>query len=296
MIFNIQRFSTHDGNGIRTVVFYKGCPLSCWWCSNPESQLFNYSILYDQKFCKNFGDCILAEPKSITASSDGTLQINRELIQNPEKLKNTCISKALLVSGEQKSVDEILSEIEKDQLFYRENGGVTLSGGEPLSQGNELDNLLHQLKVRKINVNIETTLHVNWQKVERCIGLIDTFLIDLKHTHKEKFKTYTGGDVLVVMSNLVRIDNMGVNYIVRIPVIPGFNHSEEEIKEIIDFVSSLKNAREIHFLPYHTFGSEKYKMLGLTYKMGTKKAVKDTELETYVAYAKAKGFKTKIGG
>jgi pyruvate formate lyase activating enzyme len=296
MIFNIQRFSTHDGNGVRTVVFYKGCPLNCWWCSNPESQSFNYSILYDKKFCKNFGDCILTDPTSILRSSDGTLQINREQIQNPEYLKNTCISKALTVSGEQKSVHEILSEIEKDRVFYGKNGGVTLSGGEPLSQGTNLDELLHELKARKISVNIETTLHVGWQKIERCIDLVDTFLIDLKHTQKEKFKTFTGGNVLLVMSNLVRLDNVGVNYIVRIPVIPGFNHSEAEITELINFVSTLKNAKEIHFLPYHTFGKEKYQMLGLNYKMEKTKAVKDTELETYIACAEGKGFKTKIGG
>ncbi|WP_346857338.1 glycyl-radical enzyme activating protein [uncultured Draconibacterium sp.] len=296
MIFNIQRFSTHDGNGVRTVVFYKGCPLSCWWCSNPESQSFNYSFLYDKKFCKNFEDCILIEPKSISRSSDGSLQINREQIQNPENLKNTCISKALTVSGEQKSVDEILSEIEKDRVFYGKNGGVTLSGGEPLSQGIYLDELLHALKVRKISVNIETTLHVAWQKIERCIGLVDNFLVDLKHTQKDKLKKYTGGNTSLVMSNLIRLDNAGVNYIVRIPVIPEFNHSEVEITELIDFVSTLKNAREIHFLPYHTFGKEKYQMLGLTYKMGSITAVKHTELEPYIALAQNKGFKTKIGG
>jgi len=295
MIFNIQRFSTHDGNGVRTVVFYKGCPLSCWWCSNPESQSFDYSILYDKKFCNAFGDCIKAENKAITRNENG-LKIDRSRIQNAESLKNVCLSKALTVSGEKKSVNEILNEIKKDLPFYRNNGGVTLSGGEPLSQGEELVELLQELKNMQINVNMETTLHVKWEKVERCVGLVDTFLVDLKHTNKDKFKKYTGGDSLTVMSNLVKLDHSEAAYIVRIPVIPGFNHSENEIFEMIDLTSSLKNAKEIHFLPYHTFGEEKYKMLDLPYKMQGIKAVNDEELAPYIQYAKEKGFQTKIGG
>ncbi len=295
MIFNIQRFSTHDGNGIRTVIFYKGCPLRCWWCSNPESQSFEPSILYDQKFCKNFGDCILAEKEAISKTGNG-IQINRSLIQHPENLKNICLSKALTVSGEYKTADEILAEIEKDQLFFREEGGVTLSGGEPLSQGDDLTELLHKLKEKNISVNVETTLHVKWEKVERTLGYVDTFLADLKHTNKEKFRKYTGGDVALVMQNFVKLDNSEVKFIVRIPVIPGFNHSEKEMREMIDFVASLKNSQEINFLPYHTFGAEKYKMLDIPYLMENTKKVEDKELRSYIQYAESKGFKTKIGG
>ncbi|HPF51913.1 MAG TPA: glycyl-radical enzyme activating protein [Draconibacterium sp.] len=295
MIFNIQRFSTHDGIGIRTVVFYKGCPLSCWWCSNPESQSFDYSVLYHKKFCQNFGDCIKVESKAIIRNEKG-LQIDRSLIKNPETLRNVCLTKALTISGEKLSVEEILTEIEKDLPFYRTDGGVTLSGGEPLSQGENMVELLRELKQMQISVNMETTLHVKWEKLERCIGLVDTFLADLKHTNKEKFKKHTGGDSLLVMSNLVKLDHSGANYVIRIPVIPGFNHTEKEIFELIDFASSLKNAKEINFLPYHTFGEEKYKMLDLPYKMKGVKPVEDRELAPYLQYAKGKGFQAKIGG
>ena len=296
MIFNIQRFSTHDGSGIRTLIFFKGCPLRCWWCSNPESQSFDYSILYNVKFCKNFGDCIIAETKAISKSPENAIQINRKQIQNPEKLKNVCLSKALTVSGENKSVSEILEEIEKDKLFYREDGGVTISGGEPLSQGDDLTDLLRKLKEKKINTDIETTLHVKWQKIERCIGLTDTFLADLKHTNKEKFKKYTGGDVELVIENFKKLDGSNTKYIVRIPVIPGFNHTEKEMREIIDFVSSLKNAREINFLPYHTFGLEKYKMLDIPCLMESTELVEEKELKPYMRYAESRGIRTKIGG
>jgi len=295
MIFNIQRFSTHDGIGIRTVVFYKGCPLSCWWCSNPESQSFETSILYHKKFCQNFGDCVKAENKAIKKNENGLL-INRSLIENPEVLRNVCLTKAMTVSGEKKSVEEILAEIKKDKPFYRADGGVTLSGGEPLSQGEDIVELLQELKKMQIDLNMETTLHVKWEKVERCIGLVDTFLVDLKHTNKEKFRKYTGGDSFLVMSNLVKLDHSGANYVIRIPVIPGFNHTEKEIFELIDFASSLKNAKEINFLPYHTFGEEKYTMLDMPYQMKGVKPVEDHELTPYIQYAQEKGFRTKVGG
>ncbi|MCH7658683.1 MAG: glycyl-radical enzyme activating protein [Bacteroidetes bacterium] len=298
MIFNIQRFSTHDGDGIRTVIFYKGCPLRCQWCSNPESQSFGYSVMYDKKKCNNFGDCIKAHNKAITRIINNGIQINRELINEnePEKLKNICASKALTISGESKSVDELLNEIEKDTLFYRDNGGVTLSGGEPLSQGDELKTLLQKLKGRNINVNIETSLHVNWSEVARCIGLVETFLIDLKHIDKDKLKSFTQGDAELVINNINKLTDSDAHVIVRIAVIPGFNHSEDEMKQMIEFVISLKNVNEIHFLPYHTYGVEKYKMLGIDYIFDHKKQVQDSELEPYIRYAQSKGLRTKIGG
>ncbi|MCD6565284.1 MAG: glycyl-radical enzyme activating protein [Bacteroidales bacterium] len=296
MIFNIQRFSTHDGDGIRTVIFYKGCPLRCLWCSNPESQSFDYSVMYDKSRCKNFGDCIKADNKTITRIKNNGIQINRELIKKPEKLKNVCASKALTISGESKSVDELLAEIEKDTPFYQNGGGVTLSGGEPLSHGEELITLLQKLKERNINVNIETSLYVNWRNVDKCIGLVNTFLVDLKHTDKDKFKSFTQGDAGLVMDNLIKLTDSETHVIVRIPVIPGFNFSENEMKQIIEFVTSLKNVNEIHFLPYHTYGVEKYKMLGLNYTFGNKKQIQDSELLPFIQYAQSKGLKTKIGG
>ena len=296
MIFNIQRFSVHDGEGIRTIIFYKGCPLSCQWCSNPEGQSFDYSIMYNKRICRNFGDCIIADNKAITLTNDNGIKIKREHLIEPLGLKDICASKALTVSGEVKSVDELICEIEKDAPFYRDDGGVTLSGGEPLSQGSDLTTLLQQLKNRKINVWLETSLHVNWEKVASCIGKVDVFLVDLKHTNKYKFKTHTMGDAGLVMDNLTKLADSDARIIVRIPVIPGFNHSENELKQMIDFVSSLKNVREIHFLPYHTYGVEKYKMLDMDYIFGVKEAVQDSEIEPYREYAQSIGLETKIGG
>lgn len=296
MIFNIQRFSTHDGQGIRTMIFYKGCPLACKWCCNPESQSFSASLMYNRKLCKNFGDCLKQGEPAITSGIDGII-IDHASINNPEKFCNVCASKALIVSGEEKSINELLIEIEKDLPFYKQSGGgVTLSGGEPLSQGAELNSLLSELKERKINVAIETCLHVAWENVERCIRFTDTFLVDLKHTDPEKFMKFTGGDADLVLNNLRKLAAFHKNLIIRVPVIPEFNHTEQEMRSIINFVVSLKSANEIHFLPFHNLGNEKYKMLGLEYYYSGTGRVTADELKKYEEYANSGGLVTKIGG
>ena len=294
MIFNIQRFSTHDGKGIRTVIFYKGCPLRCLWCSNPEGISYGYSLMYDMRICKGFGDCIRAESKAIRKVSGGVL-IDRARIDRPETLKDTCPSRALTVVGEEKSVEELLQEIEKDLPFYREDGGVTLSGGEPLSHTAEVIPLLQELQKREIPVDVETSLHVPWEKIGVAVGLVNTFLADLKHIDNVKFRMYTGGNARLVTDNLEKLMAAGARIIIRIPVIPGFNHTEQEMFRMIDY-AGLLGIREIHFLPYHTLGMEKYKMLGLRYHFDNRKAVGDAETESYVQYANSKGITSKIGG
>ncbi len=296
MIFNIQRYSTHDGSGIRTIIFYKGCPLRCQWCSNPESLSPEPSVMFDEQLCKGFGECLIAVPGAIHRDKQGTY-INRAAINDPEKLRNICPSRALTVAGENKSPDELIKEIEKDIPFYQgSNGGVTLSGGEPLAQGAELVTLLRELKKRNIDVAVETSLHVNWTNIERCLGLIGTYLIDLKHTDDTKFRHYTEGSIGLVLDNIRKLAGRNVNMIIRIPVIPEFNHSEDEIKNIIDFTASLNHIREIHFLPYHMLGTKKYAMLGMNYIFGPQKAVAENELSEYITYATTKGFVAGIGG
>jgi pyruvate formate lyase activating enzyme len=296
MIFNIQRFSTHDGKGIRTMIFYKGCPLSCKWCCNPESQLFGPGLMYNRRLCKNFRDCLEIRSNAIISGRNG-IEINWSSVYQPEKFRNVCASRALIVSGEELSVKSLLLEVEKDMPFYNgSEGGVTLSGGEPLSQGPELETLLAGLRQRRIDTAIETSLHVKWDMVERCLDSACTFLADLKHTDKEKFYKFTGGDSHLVMNNLVRLAKCHNNVVIRVPVIPDFNHTEEEMKKIIDFSASLKTVREIHFLPFHNLGSEKYRMLGMEYTYSGKNQVDATELENYTDYARSVGLNVKTGG
>lgn len=296
MIFNIQRFSTHDGSGIRTVIFYKGCPLKCAWCSNPESQTFDYSLMYDRKLCKSFGDCLKQESNYLSARENGIL-VDWASVTKPEKLKNVCVSRALTVSGEEKSIGEIIGEIEKDRSFFQQSvGGVTFSGGEPLAQGSELESLLKELNKLKIDVAIETSLHVPWQKIERFLAKNVSFLVDLKHTDADKFKRFTGGNTGLVVSNIKKLAALNENIIIRVPVIPEFNHTWPEMKKIIDFTVSLKTVREIHFLPFHNLGSAKYEMLGMEYKYSGIRNLDAAEMTKYVAYAESVGLIAKIGG
>ena len=296
MVFDIQRYSLHDGAGIRTLVFFKGCPLRCRWCSNPESQEFGAEIMYDLERCLDFADCRKILPGAITPLNDHGIQIERKRIVHPELLRHTCASGALKVTGESLSVEEILSEVAKDIPFYKNEGGVTLSGGEPLSQGTELIALLEAFRDLKISVYVETSLHVPWEKVARCHGLVDTFLVDLKHVDPVKFRSHVQGEANLVMQNLVRLIQQGEQVILRIPVIPDFNHSTSEMEMMLDWAATLKGVEEVHLLPYHTFGKKKYQMLGREYLYEEVPAVDETELLPYLDNARLKGFKAKIGG
>lgn len=296
MIFNIQRYSIHDGDGIRTIVFFKGCPLRCKWCSNPESQSYGLSLMYDQRNCKNFGDCVEIGRPAIKIK-DGNLSINRSIFINKEALRDICAAKALTVVGNDLSSSDLLEEIEKDLPFYQQSGGgVTLSGGEPLSQNGSISLFLDELKKNKIHVSVETTLYVTWRQIERCLDKVDCFLVDLKHTDNSKFREFTDGELDLVLTNLKKLDKLDQNIIIRIPVIPGFNHTLREMKEIINMAASLRSVNEVNFIPYHTLGSEKYKMLGMDYPYRNYKSISDTELSPYLEFATLKGLNAKIGG
>ena len=296
MIFNIQRYSTHDGSGIRTIIFYKGCPLRCKWCSNPESQSFKHELMFDDRLCKQFGDCIEQNTEAISLLN-GKIDINRDEIKDPTQFSDTCASKALSISGQKASVEDLLIEIAKDKPFYNQSGGgVTLSGGEPFSQVDEIYNLLLALKEEKINVSIETSLHTNWNHIEKCLPLIDLFLVDLKHLDSIKFKKYTGGNSNLVTDNLKKLVQTKAKIIIRIPVIPGFNNSDDELKALIDYTASLEKIDEIHFIPFHTFGVEKYKLLGKNYDFTTVSDHANKKLDLIQKYANKKNLKTKIGG
>ena len=293
-VFNIQRFSIHDGTGVRTNIFFKGCPLHCSWCNNPESIDPAPSIMFDERICHQFGECLTVGKGEIIVEN-GKLVINRDIITDTGIYNNICPSKALIVSGQQKSISQIIQEIEKDIPFYNmSDGGVTLTGGEPLSQGPELKELIIQLKNRGINVTAETSLHLPWEIIENYVSLIDLFLADLKHLDKDKFFRFTGGDATLVMGNFEKLDSTGSKYIIRVPVIPGFNFSSAELFSIIDFAAQLKNASEINFIPFHTLAKEKYLMLGKEYLFGNHRNIEKTELKPFTEYAEKRGLISKI--
>jgi pyruvate formate lyase activating enzyme len=250
--------------------------------------------MYDERSCHLFGECITPGDGNIILEN-GKPVINRDLISDATIYRNICPSNAIIVAGQEKSVLQILQEIEKDIPFYRmSEGGVTLTGGEPLSQGAELKELIVELRKRGIHVSAETSLHLPWEVIENYVDVIDVFLADLKHVDTDKFTMFTGGDATLVMNNFIKLDEIGKKFIVRVPVIPGFNFSSEELFAIIDFASGLKNAYEIDFIPYHELAKEKYLMLGKDYVYGNHRKIEKTELTSFTEYAEHKGLIAKI--
>ena len=250
--------------------------------------------MFDNRLCLKFGDCIRNSGGSIRLAGD-SLVIDREKITSFGALRDICPSKALTIAGENMSVDRILSEIEKDLPFYEmSGGGVTLSGGEPFAQDGELLELLSELKKRNIHTAAETSLHVPWENIQKCLALVDVILADLKHTDPGKFAFFTGGNAGLVMENFRKLDASGAEFVVRVPVVPDFNFSESELRSIIDFASDLKNSSEIHFIPFHSLAKEKYLFLGKDYVFGNAVNVEKSELAPYIQYAKLKGLTAKI--
>jgi len=293
-VFNIQRFSLHDGNGVRTNIFFKGCPLRCQWCNNPESIDPSPSVMFDERLCNRFGECIRSGNGQIS-EVDGILMINRDNITSAGPLRDVCPSRALWIAGSEMSIDEIVTEVEKDIPFYNmSGGGVTISGGEPFSQGDELIELLTLLKNKGIHISAETSLHVPWEKISKYLDLVDVFLADLKHTDRLKFLDFTGGDLELVLGNFEKLNSSGSEFIARVPIIPGFNHTVSEIFAIIDTAAGFHNLSEINFIPYHSLATEKYHMLGKEYTYPGYRNVDKSELSIYTSYAEQKGLTAKI--
>lgn len=296
MIFNIQRFSTHDGSGIRTIVFFKGCPLRCQWCSNPESQSFGYDVFFDKQKCISCMECVKVSKNKEFRMSDEGIVISRENIRNPLIFKDICPTKAIQVIGEEFDIEKVLNEIEKDKLFYaNSSGGVTFSGGEPFAHPEELLALAKELKKRQISIAVETCLDVSWANIEAAVQYIDEFLIDLKHVDSEKLNEATCAEFSQIEYNLRRLEEEKVPVTIRIPVIPGFNNNPDDMHSIIDYLDSFSNIENLHLIPYHSFGKGKYQQLEREYKLRAEALDKDS-LEPFLIYANNKGLKTIIGG
>lgn len=268
MIFNIQRYSTHDGPGIRTLVFLKGCSLSCRWCQNPESLSQHQELLFDARLCLADCDlCLRVAPQSIRRTGDNLL-IYREKIQ-PEQLKelaDCCPTQAMSLCGEEKTVEDIMAIVRRDKPFYeRSGGGITLSGGEPFMHPALSEQLLRTCHQEGISTAVESCLHVPWRYIEPSLAYTELFLADLKHVDEAAFKQWTGGSAKRVLNNLYRLAASGKKMVIRVPLIQGFNADEPAIKGIVDFAADHLQVSEIHFLPYHTLGMSKYALLNLPY-------------------------------
>ena len=268
MYFNIQRFSTHDGDGIRSILFLKGCSLSCPWCQNPESRSQKRSLLFDARTCLD--ECQLcAQACCEIQRHKGTITINRKAISEEQliALDNVCPTQALSVCGHDAESEMLFDTLMKDKPFYDQSqGGVTFSGGEPLMQSKLVTDLAQKLKLHNVSTAVESCMHVPWKNIEQAAPFIDCWLADLKHTDDDKFHQWAKGSLKRIKDNFRRLDPVAKRIVIRVPVVPGFNDSIEELENIIDFASSLKNCKELHLLPYHTLGINKYRLLDMPYQ------------------------------
>ena len=253
-IFNVQRFSIHDGPGVRTIVFLKGCPLRCRWCCNPEGQEWN-------------------EQTMVTAGTKKTV-------------------------GNDVSVRDVIAEIERDRVYYNRSGtgGITLSGGECLAQPEFATALLAEAKERGISTAIETAGYVPEETVRRVLPYVDTVLMDIKHMDPEKHRAFIGKDNERILANARLIAKEAKCLVVRTPVIPTFNDTEEEIGAIAAFARSLETVREMHLLPYHRIGSDKYAGLGRDYTMAHIDPPDRDKMQALLAVVNGMGLEGQIGG
>lgn len=262
LVFNIQRFTVNDGPGIRSTVFFKGCPLSCCWCHNPESQ-------------GGFPE------KSTTILKVGSRKFTEEVI-----------------TGKLMTVSDIVLELERDRVFYDESGGgVTISGGEPCFQSAFLLELLIELKNRGIHVALDTCGYTSWEALSSTVDYVDLYLYDLKIMDEELHKKYTGVSNKLILGNIQKLADSGKQIIVRVPVIPGINDSDRDFGALLEFLLPMQaNLREINLLPYHAAAENKYKRFR---KENFMQKVKSTPREMLLAQKtqlEAKGFIVKIGG
>ncbi len=260
-VFNIQRYSLHDGPGIRTVVFLKGCPLICQWCCNPESIDISPYIAFNPQKCLGDGRCVTVCPTG-ARSKDG-YRVEDCIFCG--KCVEICPSGALELLGTKMSITEILREVEKDRLFYESSGGgVTLSGGEVLVQRKFTVGLLNELRKRYLHTAIETSGYAPWNQLEEVVDACDLVLYDLKHMNSDMHRKYTGVPNERILDNALKIAEKRKDMVFRVPLIGGINTDNENMEAVARFAQKA-GVKEMHLLPYHRLGESKYKKLGKDY-------------------------------
>lgn len=264
VIFNIQHYSIHDGPGIRTTVFLKGCPLHCLWCQNPESQASQPEIFFNSENCTGCGKCTQVCPEGAIEICEERSRMNREICKGAGKCAEVCPNEVRELMGSYVTAGEVLKDVAGDSIFYqRSGGGVTLGGGEPLAQPQFTISLLKLCKDAGIHTALDTCGHAGWETVKRILNYVDLVLYDFKHMDPMQHKKYIGVSNDLILDNARKIHHeLSIPILARLAIIPGYNDSAENIKATAKFIKSeLGNSIKVHLLPYHKLGETKYERL-----------------------------------
>ena len=295
LIFDIQRCSIHDGPGIRSLVFMKGCPLNCLWCSNPESQSPSQEVMVTSTKCIGCGKCIEVCPTG-AAKKKNPLEA-KWLCVVCGSCVEACPSTARQMIGQYMSLNEVMKEVEKDILFYqRSKGGVTVSGGEPLMQADFVRILLKSCQEKGIHAAIETCGFAKWKDFKKVLEYVDLVLYDIKHMDTQKHKELTGVGNELILQNAKKVAELGKKMIIRVPVIPDINDSLENMKSIAKFVRTLSGVTKIHLLSYHRLGESKYNRLGKKYALKEIKPLDKESLSEQKKIIESYNLRVQIGG
>jgi pyruvate formate lyase activating enzyme len=297
LIFDIRKFSIRDGPGIRTTVFFKGCPLSCWWCHNPESQSPHPELIEHQARCLRCGECIGACPNHAIEMIAETPITDRELCQLCGECLDYCTSEAREIAGERMTVAEVIRVIERDLPFYESShGGVTFSGGEPLNQSTFLEELLVACKALDLHTALDTCGYAPWKVLDKIRPHVDLFLYDLKLIDDDLHKQYTGVSNKLILENLEKLAHAGHHIKLRVPLIPGITDTPENLAQIGDLTTKLPGIEHLDLLPYHAIARGKYDRLHQEYKLPELETPADTHTQRQASILESFGLKVTIGG
>ncbi len=300
LVFDLQKFATHDGDGIRTLVFLKGCPLQCLWCSNPESLLPKPEINFVANNCVGCGKCRTVCPQDAIQHGGGDqpgLSVDRDRCTLCGQCAKFCYAGAINILGRYVTVPELMEMVERDRQFYDESGGgITFSGGEPLAQPQFLKAALKEAQRRGIHTAIETSSYARWDEYRPILENIDLVLTDIKHMDDREHQRLTGVSNRLILENLQKISNLGIPLRLRLPLIPGLNDSEDNLKATADFVQQLNNVQSLDILPYHRLGEMKWRQLGCQYPLEGLEPPTLEQVEERTRCLQDRNFTISIGG
>ncbi len=279
-IFDIKRYAINDGPGIRTAIFFKGCPLNCWWCHNPEGKNSHPQLMYRANRCNASQACLDVCPRQALSWTSG-LQINWDACDECGKCAEVCYPGALEMVGRTVSVQELMREIERDIPFYDQSGGgVTFTGGEPMYQRDFLVETLLKCKEMEIHTALDTSGYSSWHGFERLLSLVDLFLYDLKLMDADKHLQYTGVPNRIILNNLQKLSEANAHIIVRIPLLPGINDDKISLDQFGSFLENLPSLDGVELMPYHEIGIAKYESLGIEYMLNSTPTMEKHEIES----------------